>query len=91
MVASEVFDTEAFLTTVGAGRTISTYKPKHYIFRQGDAEGSGTSGEPQWRRTLQLIANIPDSEPAGFVADFSQPPLRVLSRLAMLPIKRSPL
>jgi len=29
------FDTEAFLTTVGAGRTISTYKAKTYIFRQG--------------------------------------------------------
>ena len=29
------FDTEAFLTTVGAGRTISTYRPKSYIFRQG--------------------------------------------------------
>jgi CRP/FNR family cyclic AMP-dependent transcriptional regulator len=35
MVAPKVFDTEAFLTTVGAGRTISTYKPKQYIFRQG--------------------------------------------------------
>lgn len=31
----EVFDTEAFLTTVGAGRSVSTYKPKSYIFRQG--------------------------------------------------------
>ena len=29
------FDAEAFLTTVGAGRTISTYKAKSYIFRQG--------------------------------------------------------
>ena len=29
------FDTEAFLTTVGAGRTISTYRPKSFIFRQG--------------------------------------------------------
>ena len=29
------FDTEAFLTTVGEGRTISTYRPKSYIFRQG--------------------------------------------------------
>jgi CRP/FNR family transcriptional regulator, cyclic AMP receptor protein len=35
MVKAEIFDTEAFLTTVGAGRTISIYKPKHYIFRQG--------------------------------------------------------
>src|SRR6267142_1174745 len=26
---------EAFVTTVGAGRTIATYKPKSYIFRQG--------------------------------------------------------
>jgi CRP-like cAMP-binding protein len=33
--ASEAFDTERFLTTVGAGRTISTYRPKSYIFRQG--------------------------------------------------------
>ena len=32
---SVVFDAEAFLTTVGAGRTISTYKAKSYIFRQG--------------------------------------------------------
>jgi CRP/FNR family cyclic AMP-dependent transcriptional regulator len=32
-----VFDTEAFLTTVGAGRTISTFKAKSYIFRQGAA------------------------------------------------------
>ena len=31
----EDFDTERFLTTVGAGRTISTYRPKTYIFRQG--------------------------------------------------------
>src|SRR4051794_29755713 len=29
------FDTEAFLTTVGAGRTISTYRPKSCIFQQG--------------------------------------------------------
>ena len=33
--SKEAFDTEAFLTTVGAGRTISTYKAKSYIFRQG--------------------------------------------------------
>ena len=31
----EAFDTEAFLTTVGAGRSIMTYKKKSYIFRQG--------------------------------------------------------
>jgi CRP-like cAMP-binding protein len=30
-----VFDTEAFLSTTGAGRTISTFKAKSYIFRQG--------------------------------------------------------
>jgi CRP-like cAMP-binding protein len=30
-----MFDAEAFLTTVGAGRTISTYKAKSHIFRQG--------------------------------------------------------
>ena len=35
MASRKVFDTEAFLTTVGAGRTISTYKAKSYIFRQG--------------------------------------------------------
>ena len=29
------FDTEVFLTTVGAGRTITAYKPKSTIFRQG--------------------------------------------------------
>lgn len=33
--SNQAFDTEAFLTTVGAGRTISTYKAKSYIFRQG--------------------------------------------------------
>ena len=33
--AVATFDAEAFLTTVGAGRTISTYKAKSYIFRQG--------------------------------------------------------
>ena len=32
---SDDFDTEQFLTTVGAGRTIATYKPKSYIFQQG--------------------------------------------------------
>src|SRR5258708_35548810 len=32
---SDDFDTERFLTTVGVGRTISTYRPKSYIFRQG--------------------------------------------------------
>ena len=35
--AVATFDAEAFLTTVGAGRTISTYKAKSYIFRQGAA------------------------------------------------------
>ena len=30
------FDPEVFLTTVGAGRTITTYKGKSYIFRQGN-------------------------------------------------------
>ena len=35
MVSPKTFDTEAFLTTVGAGRTISTYKPKSFLFRQG--------------------------------------------------------
>lgn len=35
MVSPKTFDTEAFLTTVGAGRTISTYKPKRFLFRQG--------------------------------------------------------
>jgi CRP/FNR family cyclic AMP-dependent transcriptional regulator len=29
------FDTEAFLTTMGAGRTVTAYKAKCYIFRQG--------------------------------------------------------
>jgi CRP/FNR family cyclic AMP-dependent transcriptional regulator len=33
--SSQAFDTEAFLATVGTGRTISTYKPKSYVFRQG--------------------------------------------------------
>jgi CRP-like cAMP-binding protein len=33
MVSS--FDPETFLTTVDGGRTISAYKPKRYIFRQG--------------------------------------------------------
>ena len=35
MVLPQVFDPEAFLTTVGTGRTIAAYKPKDYIFRQG--------------------------------------------------------
>jgi CRP-like cAMP-binding protein len=35
--SSQSFDADAFLTTVGAGRTISTYSPKSYIFRQGRA------------------------------------------------------
>ena len=33
--ASETFDTEAFLTTVGAGRSVTRYKAKSYVFRQG--------------------------------------------------------
>jgi CRP/FNR family cyclic AMP-dependent transcriptional regulator len=33
----KAFDTEAFLTTMGAGRTITTYKAKSYIFQQGTA------------------------------------------------------
>lgn len=33
--ARAAFDTEAFLTTVGTGRTIAVYKPRSYIFRQG--------------------------------------------------------
>jgi CRP/FNR family transcriptional regulator, cyclic AMP receptor protein len=32
---SQAFDVNTFLATVGAGRTIATYKPKSYIFRQG--------------------------------------------------------
>jgi len=32
---ASVFDTESFLTTVGAGRSISTFKAKAVIFRQG--------------------------------------------------------
>jgi CRP/FNR family transcriptional regulator, cyclic AMP receptor protein len=35
MLSPEAFDAEAFLTTAGTGRTIATYKPKSYIFRQG--------------------------------------------------------
>jgi CRP/FNR family transcriptional regulator, cyclic AMP receptor protein len=31
----EAFDVDQFLTTVGLGRTIATYKPKEYVFRQG--------------------------------------------------------
>ena len=34
-IPPDFFDTEAFLTTVGKGRTVSTYKAKAYIFRQG--------------------------------------------------------
>ena len=32
---SNDFDTELFLTTVGVGRTVATYRPKSYVFRQG--------------------------------------------------------
>ena len=35
MVSPQVFDPEAFLTTVGAGRSSAVYKAKDYIFRQG--------------------------------------------------------
>ena len=35
MVSPKEFDPEVFLTTVGPGRTISAYKPKTRIFRQG--------------------------------------------------------
>jgi CRP-like cAMP-binding protein len=35
MVSPKKFDAELFLTTVGPGRTIATYKPKKFIFRQG--------------------------------------------------------
>jgi CRP/FNR family transcriptional regulator, cyclic AMP receptor protein len=35
MVSPQQFDAEAFLTTVGAGRTVAVYKPKNCIFRQG--------------------------------------------------------
>jgi CRP/FNR family cyclic AMP-dependent transcriptional regulator len=34
-MVSRQFDPEVFLTTVGPGRTISAYKPKTRIFRQG--------------------------------------------------------
>src|SRR5690349_22169388 len=33
--SSRTFDPEAFLTTVGAGRSITAYQAKSYIFRQG--------------------------------------------------------
>jgi CRP-like cAMP-binding protein len=29
------FDVETYLTTTGSGRTLSTYKPKSFVFRQG--------------------------------------------------------
>jgi CRP/FNR family transcriptional regulator, cyclic AMP receptor protein len=32
---SNDFDTDLFLTTVGVGRTVATYRPKSYVFRQG--------------------------------------------------------
>ncbi len=35
MVPRKTFDTERFLTTAGVGRTVSTYKPRSLIFRQG--------------------------------------------------------
>jgi CRP/FNR family cyclic AMP-dependent transcriptional regulator len=35
MVSPKAFDPETFLRTVNGGRTISAYKPKKYIFRQG--------------------------------------------------------
>lgn len=34
------FDAEAFLNSVGTGRTIATYKAKSYVFRQGSACGA---------------------------------------------------
>jgi len=34
--AAVMFDAEEFLTTVGAGRSISTHKAKSHIFRQGE-------------------------------------------------------
>jgi CRP/FNR family transcriptional regulator, cyclic AMP receptor protein len=38
--SEEEFDTDRFLTSAGPGRTISTYRPKDYIFRQGaECEG----------------------------------------------------
>ena len=37
MASPKAFDPEAFLTTVGAGRSIATYKAKSFIFRQGTA------------------------------------------------------
>jgi len=35
LAPSQAFDVDTFLATVGTGRTIATYKPKSYIFRQG--------------------------------------------------------
>ena len=32
---SKDFDTELFLTTVGSGKSIATYRAKSYVFRQG--------------------------------------------------------
>ena len=33
--SAEVFDADAFVNTVGAGRSRATYKAKEYVFRQG--------------------------------------------------------
>ena len=33
--SAAAFDAEKFITTIGAGRTVATYKPKSFIFRQG--------------------------------------------------------
>ena len=34
--SADRFDVEQFLNSVGAGRTITSYRPKSYIFRQGN-------------------------------------------------------
>src|SRR5258708_24712341 len=71
MVLAEAFDTEAFLTTVGAGRTIATYKPKSYIFRQGTKSAAVfyiQKGRQKGRVELSVVSSQGKERVVGMLA-----------------------
>lgn len=74
MLLSEAFDTEAFLTTTGVGRTIAAYKPKSYIFRQG-TECDAVFYIQMGRVELSVVSNqgkervVGMLEPGAFVGE----------------------
>ena len=55
---SQDFDTELFLTTVGTGKTIATYRPKSYVFRQGTNRFVGEIDLDAFARYIEFLGTV---------------------------------